>query len=222
MWPFSQFRWAGLLLIVGVVVFSVAVVAAEPFEREAAVPLYTAIAEHTALYGWLNTLTLAGMVILLTGFILIARSMWPTYDARVTASITLLGLAAVLWLVEVIARGTVTVSIARTVVGGAVPPAMFPETIGVGLEALFLAFLTTALAGLAGLIWSLGAAGIVSSRLAGLGAALSVISGSVAAVTYPWLGAVERTLFYPLVVVILPLGIFLIVRNPQHAPAPSS
>ena len=102
---------------------------------------------------------------------------------------------------------------AQDVMRGVAPPARFPQTIGVGLEFLFIAFLVTALIGIAALLWGLGEAGIFSLNLTRAGVVVLVASSVFAAREYPWVGAVERILFYPFVGVVLPLALMLLSRG---------
>lgn len=220
--PAPVLRWAGLLLLVGVVIFGVAMIAADPFEQETARSLYEAIATNGTQYYAVNLLAAAGIGTLLGGFVVLARRIQAANRPLISVGLVLLSAATILWITEVVVRLTSTVSIARAVVGGSPPPATFPGTIGVGLEALLLAFLVTALAGLAALVWGLGDARLVSARLARVGVMLIVTSGTIAAVTYPWVGGVERALFYPLILVLLPLAIMLLLRSRRRSNTLSS
>jgi Na+/phosphate symporter len=206
-------RWAGLCLAVGVVLFSGAVIAAEPFEQATPQALYIAIAENAGLYLWLHILATIGMLLITGGFVVLV---WSMDEARRTwgrAGLGLLGIAVSLWMVEIIARLTMTMATSQQVVGGASPPTAFPATIGIGFELLFRAFLLVALAGIATLIWTVGQGGLISRRLALIGVVVTITSGIIAMITYPWLGAVERALFYPLVTVVLPLAGWLLLRS---------
>jgi len=69
------------------------------------------------------------------------------------------------------------------------------------------------LVGIAALIWGLGDVGMLSSDLTRAGVVVLVASGVFTAKEYPFLGGVERILFYPLVGVVLPLALILL----QHS-----
>jgi hypothetical protein len=214
MGQFRLLRWVGLLLLLGVVLYAVASIIAEPFEQETAAELYQMIEQEGSQYQLANVLSVIGMALLLGGFYLLTRLLSDANRTVVTLGLTLFALAVVLWVAEVIGRSVITTSVAEGVVTRSEAiPTTFPQTVGVGLEPLFLAFLITALGGIALLVWSVGEAGLINALLARVGAGLTVVSGLIAAVTYPWVGGVERALFYPLVIVVLPLAILLLVRS---------
>ena len=71
----------------------------------------------------------------------------------------------------------------------------------------------TALIGIAALLWGLGEAGVLSSNLTQAGVVILVASSVFGAREYPWVGAVERILFYPFVGVVLPLAILLLSHS---------
>ena len=206
----GSLRWIGILLLLGVILFAAATIAAEPFEQEAPLGLYQAIAQNSAQFQSVNLLAGLGLTLLVLALVALARLISPP-ERRL--AVGLLALGALLWLIEVFGRITTTVATARQVEAGSVPPSTFPANLGVGLEPLFVAFLATTLAGLAILLWRLGEAGLLSRRWSRIGAGVVVASGGIAALTYPWVGGIERALFYPLVLVYLPLAIFLIVRR---------
>lgn len=210
---FSHPQGIGTLLLLGIILFTGAAFAAEPFGHVGSASLYKAIHLHGARYRQVNLLATAGVILLFAGFVLLARLTWAANQPINTIGITLLGAAIVLWLVEVGFRITSTVTTARDVMRGVAPPARFPQTIGVGFEFLFIAFLVTALIGIAALIWGLGEAGIFSLNLTRAGVVILVASSVFAAREYPWVGAVERILFYPFVGVVLPLALMLLSRG---------
>ncbi|MEX2029558.1 MAG: hypothetical protein WD906_01090 [Anaerolineales bacterium] len=206
-------RWKGILLLLGVILFAVATIAAEPFEQESPLGLYQAIAENSTQFQFVNLLAGLGFIVLLIALVALGR-LTPPHERRLAmAGLGLLGLGALLWLIEVFGRVTTTVATARQVEAGSVPPTTFPANLGVGLEPLFVAFLVTTLAGLAILLWHMGEAGLLSRRWSRVGAGVVVASGGIAALTYPWVGGIERALFYPFVLVLLPLAVSLIVRR---------
>lgn len=59
----SSFRLIGLLLLIGLVTFSVATIIAEPFEQETPEGLYGAIASNTAMYQTVNLLATIGLLL---------------------------------------------------------------------------------------------------------------------------------------------------------------
>ena len=176
-------------------------------------PLYTAIHQYGARYRWVNLLAAAGVIILFVGFGTLAWLLQRDSQLMITIGIVLLGIAAILWVIEVTIRITTTTATAREVVQGLTPPLHFPQTIGIGLEALFIAFLVLKLIGIAALIWGLGDVGMLSSDLTRAGVVILVAIGVFTAKEYPFLGGVERILFYPLVGVVLPLALILL----QHS-----
>ncbi len=206
----GHFQEIGIVLLVGIGLMGWASFAANPFEHATALPLYTAIHQHGARYRWVNLLAAAGVIVLYIGFGALAWLLPRTNQPMITIGITLVGVAAFLWVIEVIMRITTTTATAREVVQGLTPPIRFPHTIGVGLEALFIAFLVLKLVGIAALIWGLGDVGMLSSDLTRAGVVVLVASGVFTAKEYPFLGGVERILFYPLVGVVLPLALILL------------
>lgn len=210
-------RWIGLIVLVGVIGYAVASIVSEPFERETAQQLYQAITENEGQWLFINGLATVGLVALFVGFLLMTHAL-PGIDRRLSAwGLALFSFAVILWLIEAVLRITTTVSTAADVVAGGTLPTAFPQSVGVGLEMLFLAYLATALGGIALLVWSLGQSNLMPAWVAYAGAALTVVSGVVAAATYPWVGGVERTLFYPLVLVALPLSVWLLIRGDRYS-----
>jgi len=209
----GHFQEIGIVLLVGIGLIGWASFAANPFEHATVVPLYTAIHQYGARYRWVNLLAAAGVIVLFIGFGALVWLLPRTNQPMITIGITLVGVAALLWVIEVIMRITTTTVTARDVVQGLTPPIHFPQTVGVGLEALFIAFLVLKLVGIAALIWGLGDVGMLSSDLTRAGVVVLVASGVFTAKEYPFLGGVERILFYPLVGVVLPLALILL----QHS-----
>lgn len=118
--------------------------------------------------------------------------------------------APVFWMIEIIGRLTTTASAAQS------PPGLgAPSGIGIGFDLFFLGFFIAALVGTALLVWGLGKVGVLSYRMAAMASLVVLVSGIVATIFYPWVGAVERVFFYPLVLVVLPLAIYLLVRHRQ-------
>jgi hypothetical protein len=213
MFPITPLRWIGLLLLLGVILFSAATIVAEPFEQETALNLYQAIAQNGTTYQTINLLAGFGFILVVVAWVLLARYMLQAQRRWTLTGLTLLALATLLWLVEVGGRLTTTTATANQVSTGTAVPTTFPANLGVGLEPLFIAFLATTLAGLAILFWQVGLAGLLSKRWSLIGAAVIIASGAIAALTYPWVGGIERALFYPFVLVLLPFAIFLLVRR---------
>ncbi|MCX6050425.1 MAG: hypothetical protein NT075_35465 [Chloroflexi bacterium] len=203
----------GILLLAGLVLFGGAAFAAEPFGHVGSASLYKAIHMHGARYRQVNLLATAGVIVLFSGFVLLARLTWRVNQPITVVGLALLGMATILWLLEVGLRITTTMATAQDVMRGVAPPARFPQTIGVGFEVLFIAFLVTALIGIAALLWGLGEAGVFSLDLTRAGVVILVASSVFAAREYPWVGAVERILFYPFVGVVLPLALLLLSRG---------
>lgn len=191
------------------IIFSAATIMAEPFEQEIPLGLYQAIAQNGTSFQVVNLLAALGIVLLTSAFALLARLLPQTHRRLTMAGLTLLALATLLWLIEITVRLIVTTETAHQVGSGPSVPTTFPANAGVGFEPLFVAFLATSLAGLAVLLWQFGQAGLLSKRWSSLGAGVTIASGSIAAITYPWVGGVERALFYPFVLVLLPLANFL-------------
>jgi hypothetical protein len=212
-------RWVGLLLLAGVVVFSIATIIAEPFEQESATELYNAIAANVSLFRTINLLATVGVILLLAGFFLLAAYVRQAGRLLFVAFVALLAVGALLWAVEVFARITTTVSSAQAIASGGNQPSSLRAGMGVGFDPVFLGFLIFELGGIAVLVWSLGRAGLLSSRWALIGALVVVVSGVAAALFYPWVGGVERALFYPLFLVVLPLALYFLIRRPALAAA---
>lgn len=211
-------RWIGFILLIGVFGYAIASIASEPFERETPQALYLAISVNVAQWRFINGLVSVSLMVLLVGFWLLTRALPRTQPRLILMGLLLFGLAVILWLVEATFRMTTTVSIAADVTNGAIRPITFPGTIGVGLEILFLAYLTTVLGGMAVLLWGISHAGVAPPLIAYGAAALTILSGSMAAATYPWVGGVERAVFYPVVAVWLPLSVWLIIRGNRLSP----
>jgi hypothetical protein len=214
----GSLRAIGLLLLVGILTFSAATIIAEPFEQETPQALYSAISSNLALYRIVNLLGTIGMVLILISFFLLALLVLPVSRSLFYACVILFSAALIFWMAEIISRLASTTSSAQLAMAGAEPP----NNLGIGFDPLFLGFFITALSGAALLVWSLGKAGILAIRTAAIGSFLVLASGIVAALFYPSVGGVERVMFYPLVLVFLPLAIFLIVKRPQPSFAVSS
>ena len=206
-------RWVGLLLLIGVVAFSIATIIAEPFEQATPEGLYTAIASNLSLYRTVNILSTIGMALLLIGFFLLALRVRSASGSLFVTFIGLFSAALIFWIAEIIARLTSTSASAQAAGAGLATR----SGIGIGFDPLFLGFFAAALAGAALLVWGLGKAGVLSFRTAAISSLIVLASGIVAAIFYPWVGGVERVMFYPLFLVILPLAIFFLIRRRQPA-----
>lgn len=214
----TRTRWAGLLLVAGTILFSLATILGEPFEQETVSSLVGAIAAHSALYTGVNLLATVGFVTIIVGFMLLTLVPRPDRMARARLPVTGLRLlvgAAAFWLVEVVARFGLAGSGPGIPVTGDAASGMFTTPLGAGLNIVFVCFLVLALAGLAMLVWGLGDDQVLPARAARLGAGLVIVSGILAAFFYPWVGVVERALFYPLVLVVLPAAIYLLLGRPR-------
>lgn len=206
-------RSTGILLLLGVIIFSAGTIVAEPFEQETAAGLYQAIAQNGSSFLVVNLLVGLGFILVVLAFWLLISNLSTTHRRKANTGFILLIIATALWLLEIIARLTLTSSKANEVAAGSPIPTTFPANVGIGLEPLFIAFLITTLVGLAILLWQLGRAGLLSQRWSSIGAGMTVATGGIAAFTYPWVGGIERALFYPFVLVLLPLAISLLVRS---------
>jgi hypothetical protein len=204
---------AGILLLLGVIIFSAGTIVAEPFEQETAAGLYQAIAQNGSTFMVVNLLVGFGFVLVVSSFRLLVRNLSVTDGRQANSGLILLLIATGLWLLEIIARLTVTSTTANEVATGSPAPTTFPANVGIGFEPLFSAFLIATLVGLALLLWQFGKAGLLSPRWSLIGAGVTVATGAIAAFTYPWVGGIERALFYPFVLVLLPLAISLLLRS---------
>lgn len=66
-------RGTGMLLLLGVILFSVATIVAEPFEQVTPLGLYQAIAQYGATYQLVNYLAGLGFVLFVAALALVAR-----------------------------------------------------------------------------------------------------------------------------------------------------
>jgi hypothetical protein len=217
----TRTRWAGLLLAVGTILFSLATILGEPFEQDTVSSLLGTIASNSALYTTVNLLATVGFVVIIVGFALLTLLAQGGRMARPRLQVTGLGLlvaAAAFWLVEVVARFGLAASGTSSPVTGGNETGLLATPLGTGLNAVFLAFLVLALAGLAALVWGLGDNQVLPRRLAHLGSGLVIVSGILAVLFYPWVGEVERALFYPLVLVVLPAAVYLLLRRQRTTP----
>jgi hypothetical protein len=208
---FGSLRWIGLFLLVGLVTFSVATIIAEPFEQETPESLYAAITSNMAMYQTVNMLATIGLVLVLTGFFLLTFRILPKSRSIAMLCFLLFAAATVFWMAEIFGRLTTTATSAQSA-----PRVSAQSGIGIGFDFFFLGFFITALVGTTLLVWGLGKAGVLSDRIAAIASLVVLTSGIVAAIFYPWVGGVERVFFYPLVLVVLPLAIYLLlVRRRQ-------
>jgi len=208
-------RSAALVLLIGVLLFCAGTIVAEPFEQVTSLELYRAIANNPSAYQLGNVLTAVGFLMLVAALWQLTSFMQQVNSSPIASARVLLILAAGVWLAEIIGRSTLTTATAAKVAAGEPAPTAFPATVGIGLEPLFALFLLLALVGLALVVWRAGQIGLVGRRLSQLASLVTVASGAGAAVTYPWVGGVERALFYPLVLVFLPWSLVLLLRRPK-------
>lgn len=206
-------REAAALLAGGIVLFGAAAVAADPYEQKTREGLYRAIAADVPRFAALNGLATIGVAAVVAGFLRLARGVSNANAAATTVGTRALVLGALLWMAEVGLRLTTTLDRARALEHGGERPTHFPHSAGVGQDPLFSASLAALLAGIASVVWAVGDAGLVRAPLARLGASVVVGGGALAAATYPFIGAVERVLFYPFISVVAPLAVWLLVRD---------
>lgn len=213
----SRTRWAAVVLVAGTILFSLATILGEPFEQTSVSSLVDAVTANRPLFIGVNLLATVGLVVVVVGFALLTTPGRADGTARQRAYGIGLGLmvaAMVFWVTEVVFRLRLAYTGAGSTVPGGDDPILLTTRVGVGWNAIFLIFLALALAGIAVLVWGLGDAQMIPLRLARLGAGLVIGSGVLAALFYPWVGEVERALFYPLVLVVMPIAIYLLLR--QH------
>jgi len=206
-------------LLAGILVFGASSVAAEPFEQDTIAELYNAIALNRTAFITVNLLAAIGYFAVAYAMILLGRLAPSTQRRLPMAGTYLLAAASFLWLVEIIGRLTVTTTAAQQVASGALPPAGFPSNLGAGMDPLFVAFLGISLLGFASLFWQFDRPPLLSTALSRIGAVSFFALGVLAALTYPFAGVVERALFYPFVLVLLPMAISLLVRRASPSPA---
>lgn len=209
----NELRNVGLLLCLGLGCLWGAANLAQPFVHADAVAFYRAIHQNRERYWRMNLLFTAAILALITGFGLLAQQIW-----HANQSLTLLGLgmliaALFLWLAQFTLRLTATTAVANQVYLGNKPPRNFPENIGAGFDYLFLAFQICLLVGMAALLASLGDAGMISPLMTRLGIVALIASGVFTTRQYPWLGGVERVLFYPIASIIVPLGFWFLMNG---------
>jgi hypothetical protein len=206
----NQFHLIGLLLLGGVALFGAASFLASPFEQAKARPLYEAINKHYRRYVQMNLLAAGGVIVLFAGFFLLADLIWDRSQPGAAIGSTLLGLAMLFWLAEVTIRMTVTAATARSLINEW-PSRTHPAIRwGIGFNPIVLVFLGAAVIGMALLIWSMGEAGLLSTKLTRAGVLILVSTGMFSACEYRWMGGVERILFHPLIGVIAPLALVVL------------
>jgi hypothetical protein len=217
----TTLRSAGLLLSAGLTLFSLAAIAGEPFQQATVAGLRDAIRDHPARYTWSNLLATAGFMILIVGFGTLGLNARAARPRLHLAGLGLLLAAAAFWMVEVVFRLGVASTGAGIPVTGADMGGRLDAPLGMGFNPVFLAFLTSALGGLAIVVWGLGQDRVLPQWLARAGAAVLVLSGVVAVFFFPWVGAGERALFYPLALIVVPAAAHLLLprkRRPDRRP----
>lgn len=206
-----ELRNVGLLLCLGLGCLWGAANLAQPFVHADVVIFYRAIHQNRARYWRMNLLFTAAVLALIGGFGLLARQTWHANPALTMLGLGLLTAAVFFWLAQFTLRLTATTTVANQVYRGDKPPVTFPANIGVGFDYIFLAFQICLLVGMAALLASLGDAGMISPLMTRAGIVVLVASGVFATRQYPWLGGVERALFYPIASVIVPLGLWFLM-----------
>jgi uncharacterized membrane protein len=209
----SELRDVALLLLLGIGFFCSAAFLANPFQQADAVAFYRAIHKHRVRYWRMNLLHTVAILALVTGFGMLARQTWQANEPLTVLGLVLLIIATLLWLVQFWMRLTATMRVAHQVFTGVKPPATFPHNIGVGFDRLFLAFQICLLVGMAAVLAGLGDAGMISPLMTRLGIIVLIASGVYTTREYPWLGGVERVLFYPMTSVTVPLGIWFLMNS---------
>jgi hypothetical protein len=207
----TTLRSAGLLLSTGISLFGLAAIAGEPFQQATVTALQDAIRANPARYVGSNLLATAGFMIIIVAFgalTLNARAARPRLHL---AGLGLLVAAAAFWMLEVVFRLGLASTSAGIPVTGAGGAGALGAPLGAGFNPVFLAFLASALAGLAILVWGLGEDRVLPRRLARAGAAFLILSGVLAALYFPWVGAAERVLYYPLVFIVVPAAAHLLL-----------
>ncbi|MEZ4733446.1 MAG: hypothetical protein R3E79_40640 [Caldilineaceae bacterium] len=213
MFDLNEFHKVALLLFVGIGFFYSAAFLANPFQHADAVAFYRAIHKYRTRYWRMNFLHTLAILVLIGGFGLLARQTWQANQPLTMIGLGLLAVAALLWLLQFGLRLTATTAVANQVFAGNKPPATFPSNIGAGFDYLFLAFLCCFLVGMAAVIGGLGEAGMISPFMTRIGIVVLIASGVFTAREYPWLGGVERVLFYPMASVIVPLGLWFLLYS---------
>lgn len=208
---FNELQNVGLLLCLGLGCLWGAANLAHPFVQADMVTFYRAIHQNRTRYWRMNLLFTAAVLALISGFGLLARQTWHANPALTMLGLGLLAAAVFFWLAQFTLRLTATTAVANQVYSGDKPPVTFPANIGAGFDYIFLAFQICLLVGMAALLASLGDAGMISPLMTRAGIVVLVASGVFATRQYPWLGGVERVLFYPVASVIVPLGLWFLM-----------
>lgn len=210
---FGELRNVALLLFLGIGFFCSAAFLANPFQHADAVAFYRAIHKYRVRYWRMNLLHTVAVLALVAGFGLLARQTWHTNQPLTMLGLGLLAVATLLWLLQFWLRLTATITVAHQVFAGVKPPVTFPQNIGAGFDRLFLAFQICLLVGIAAVLGGLGDAGMISLLMTRLGIVILIASGVYTTREYPWLGGVERVLFYPMATVIVPLGLWFLMSS---------
>jgi uncharacterized membrane protein len=209
----GELNQVALLLILGIGFFCSAVFLANPFQHADAVAFYRAIHKHRTRYWRMNLLHTFAILALVGGFGLLARQTWRDDQPLIVLGLVLLVVATLLWLAQFWIRLTATTATANEVFRGVKPPVNFPDNIGAGFDRLFSAFQISLLIGIAAVLAGLGEAGMISPVMTRLGIVVLIASGVFATREYPWLGGVERALFYPMATVVVPLGLWFLMNG---------
>jgi len=204
----GELSQVALLLFLGIGCFCSAVFLANPFQQADALAFYRAIHQYRVRYWRMNLLHTFAILALVSGFGLLAQQTWRADQPLTVLGLVLLVMATLLWLAQFWIRLTATTAIANRVFAGVKPPVNFPHNIGAGFDRLFRAFQICLLVGIAAALAGLGEAGMISPLMTRLGIVVLIASGVFTTREYPWLGGVERALFYPMTSVVLPLGVW--------------
>lgn len=207
----NTFHQVAILFFLGIGFFYSAAFLASPFQHADAITFYRAIHQYRVRYWRMNLLHTVAILVLAGSFGLLAQQTWLANQPLTMLGLALLAVATLLWLIQFGLRLTATTTTANQVFTGIKPPATFPHNIGAGFDYLFLAFLSCFLVGMAALIAGLGDAGMISPLMTRLGIVVLIASGVFNIREYPWLGGVERVLFYPMASVIVPLGFWFLM-----------
>ncbi|MBX3010955.1 MAG: hypothetical protein KF832_05585 [Caldilineaceae bacterium] len=207
----NTFHQVAVLFFLGIGCLYSAAFLASPFQHADAVTFYRAIHKNRVRYWRMNLLHTVAILVITSSFGLLAGQIWEANQPLTLLGISLLAAASLLWLIQCGLRLTATTTAANQVFTGIKPPATFPHNIGAGFDYLFLAFLGCFLVGMAAVLAGLGEAGMISPLMTRLGIVILIASGIFNIREYPWLGGVERVLFYPMASVILPLGLWFLL-----------
>ena len=214
MFPYvGELSQVALLLFLGIGFFCSAVFLANPFQHADAVAFYRAIHQNRTRYWRMNLLHTFAIIALVCGFGLLAQQTWLANQPLTVLGLVLLVVATLCWLAQFWIRLTATTTIANQVFAGIKPPANFPHNIGAGFDRLFRAFQICLLVGIAAVLAGLGEAGMISPLMTRLGIVVLIASGVFTTREYPWLGGVERALFYPMTSVVVPLGLWFLLNG---------